>query len=452
VAAWFAAASPASPPPADGVPTEPPLPRLDRSAALLATDLSEQSLADVAPLPLAILYFSTSCPHCWNVAGEFQAACDTVAAQGVRCIAVASSASRLGGVRDFVAQTGLTCPAFIDYAGAFRDAHGLSSTPVALYVDEGGTIVHGSDPFYRGAGLALRMAVAGDRGGDPDGAWVAGAHVGSRACAPCHETEYNSWLLSSHSVAIRNLPGDSHEDPSCLRCHATGHGQPDGFVDLTGTGHLRDVGCEACHGPSGGHTPEGLDPGRVDPKTRCTGCHDGGHGLTFSLDRALPGVDHQRAATLPREQWGARRLDVEESRLPRLASVMPTGACAGSASCEECHGAVHAAWAAGPHGQARATLAAQGSARDPACLACHVPESPCETRKGREPGVSCEACHGPGRAHVDSEGEAPLGGLIPAHATGCVVEPLCRDCHTDIRDPGWELAPRLQGVHPVDTP
>jgi hypothetical protein len=454
-AGWVASPRPAAPPAeaeadAEAEAEAEALMSLDRAVALLATDLSETKLADAAPLPLVILYFSTSCPHCWNVAGEFQQACDALAPLGVNCIAIASAASRLGGVRDFAAQTGLTIPAFVDYAGAFRDANGMSSTPTAVYANEAGEVVHGADPFYRGAGLALRMAVVEDRGLDPESAWVAGAHVGSRACARCHETAYNSWLLSAHSVAIRDLPGDSHEDPACLRCHATATGHKDGFVDLTTTSHLRDVGCESCHGPSGGHTPAGMDPARPAPRDGCSSCHDDGHGLAFDLDRALPGIDHQLAETLPREQWGARRLDIEEGRAPRTALAIPDGDCTGSASCEECHVAIHAAWAASPHGRARSTLVEAGSGRDPACLACHVPESPCETRKRREPGVPCEACHGPGRAHVDTEGTAPLGGLTPAHAVECVVEPTCRTCHTDVRDPGWELAPRLTGIHPAE--
>ena len=447
IAGWIASPSPAAPP----AEAEESM-RLDRSVVLLAADLTEQKLLDAAPLPLAILYFSTSCPHCWNVAGEFQQACDAMAPLGVNCIAIASSGSRLGEVREFAEQTGLTCPAFVDYAGAYRDAHGMSSTPTALYVNETGVVVHGADPFFRGAGLALRMAAAEDRGMDPDSAWVAGAHLGARACAACHEAAYNSWLLSAHSVAIRDLPGDTHEDPACLRCHATAHGQEDGFVDLATTSHLRDVGCESCHGPSGGHTPAGKDPDRSDPRDGCLQCHDGDHGLSFDLERALPGIDHSLAETLPREQWGTRRLDIEEGRLPRTALTLPSDDCTGSASCEECHAEIHAAWAASPHGQARATLVEAGSGRDPVCLGCHVPQSPCGTRKRREPGVTCEACHGPGRAHLDTEGTAPLGGLTPAHAVECVVEPSCRACHTDVRDPDWELAPRMDGIHPVKSP
>jgi len=433
-------------PPEEADPTE----RVDFDVALLATDMTEKRLDEAAPLPVAIFYFSTGCPHCWNVAPEFQEACDAFADQGVSCIAIASAASRLGGVREFTEQTRLSCPAYVDYAGGYRDAHGMTSTPTVLYVDEGGDVVHRADPFFRGASLALRMAVARDRGGDPDAVWGHGDYVGSRACAACHEVQYNSWLLSPHSVSIRRLPGDTHEDPACLACHATATGVEGGFVDLTTTGHLRDVGCESCHGPSGGHTASGLSPDRVDPRSRCTACHDGGHSLGFDLGAAVAQIDHRLAETLPRERWNGRRLDVEEGRFERVGLRMAPGECAGSASCEACHEAQYTSWSEGPHGGALETLREAGSHRDPSCLACHVPEGGCEEgpRGAKETGIGCEACHGPGSAHVSSGGQAQLGGVGPAHAHECVVEPFCRTCHTDVRDPTWELAPRLAGVHP----
>lgn len=423
---------------------------LNMDAALLATDLTEKSLDEAVTLPAAIFYFSTGCPHCWNVAPEFQAACEALAGQGVHCVAIASSSSRLGPVREFAEQTGLGCPALVDYAGGYRDANGMTSTPTVLYVDEGGTVVHRADPFFRGASLGLRMAVARDRGTDPNAVWGTGGYVGSRACAACHEEAYNSWLLSPHAVAIRRLPGDTHEDPACLACHATAAGREGGFEDMVATGHLRDVGCEACHGPSGGHRAEDHAGERADPRESCTACHDGGHTLAFDLPRALPLIDHGLAGSLPREQWNGRRLDMEEGRFERSALAITPGPCAGSASCAACHADEHASWAAGPHGKALDTLREAASHRDPSCLACHTARTVCGEGGGRtkEPGVACEACHGPGGAHVDSGGQTGLGGVGPGHAKPCVVEPVCRSCHTDVRDPGWALEARLAGVHP----
>ena len=425
-------------------------PQLVRSVPLLATDLTEVLLGDAVTLPAVILYFSTGCPHCWNVAPEFQEACDDLAGDGVSCIAVASVSTRLGGLREFSEATGLSCPAYVDYAAKFRDAHGMSATPTALYFAADGRIAFAADPFYRGASLALRRAVAEDQGRDPDSIWQADRYYGSRPCAVCHEVEYNSWLLSPHGVAIQRLPGDTHEDRACLRCHATATGEPGGFVDLLTTGHLRDVGCEACHGRAGGHTSGGLRPDRPQPTDSCRSCHDPGHSLSFDAATAMAAIDHELAGRLPREQWNTRRTDLEQGRTERVALQMVTGECAGDSSCAACHAEEVDAWAAGPHATALQTLIDEGSRRDESCLACHQVAGPCSEAPPprKQPGISCEACHGAAADHVSSDGQTPPPGLRAEHAAECVVEPVCRGCHTEIRDPGWDLTARLAGVHP----
>ena len=42
-------------------------------------------------------------------------------------------------------------------------------------------------------------------------------------------------------------------DSRCLPCHTTGYGQPGGFVSVGETPHMKDIQCEACHGPAGLH-------------------------------------------------------------------------------------------------------------------------------------------------------------------------------------------------------
>jgi len=439
--------------PADGPLTQASPPQranrlLEGSIPLLSTDMTEADLSEVAAPPTLVLYFSTTCPHCWNVADEFQRSCERLATQGVQCLGVVSARSSLGAIRDFAAQTGLSSPLYLDYAGQFRDSYRMESTPSGVYFGEGGDVTFVAAPYYRGASLAVEVAVAEERGMDPATVWQTGRWYGARACGKCHEREYNSWLLSSHSVTTVRLPGETHLDPECLRCHATGSGSDGGFVDLVTTGHLRDVGCEACHGPAGGHTPAGVMP--IDPTTSCVGCHDPDHALSLDVLAMVERLDHGRSERLARERWELHRLQLAEGQHERIGLRFPLGECVDEpAACAQCHPDQVAAWQAGPHGRAMDTLFAEGSQKDEACLACHAPESPCaQPKKLAERGIGCAACHGPAGEHA-VDGTAAVVGLRGASAEHCVVEPVCRRCHTATRDEGWELGIRMAGVHPV---
>jgi hypothetical protein len=108
-------------------------------------------------------------------------------------------------------------------------------------------------------------------------------YVGSDACKACHPAAYARWSVSLHSRAVADLAVDHQTDnPDCLKCHATGVGEPGGYdqesVDLAA------VHCEACHGPGEGHPPKKLSAEPAD-KARCGKCH----GLRDSPHFALPG-------------------------------------------------------------------------------------------------------------------------------------------------------------------
>lgn len=421
--------------------------RFHGNIPLLSSDMTEVQLSDAAATPTLVLYFSSTCPHCWNVAPEFQESCDRLAEHGVQCIGVVSSSSRLGQMRDFAERTGMRCPLFLDYAGTFRDTFEMTSTPTGLFFDARGEPSTRAEPYYRGASVTVEMAIVEGLGHDPRIVWEADRHVGARACSPCHMTEYNSWLLSSHAVTTVRLPDETHLDPACTACHGTGAGEPGGFESLATTSHLRDVGCEACHGPSGGHGPDGVTPG--DPAASCVRCHDADHSLASDLAPLVAALDHQRAESIPQERWDLHRLELAEGQHERLGLVVAGGECAGADACEACHPQQVAAWAAGPHGNARQTLVREGSGRDAACLECHVPQGACDQPFKKSPGIECEACHGPAAAHA-ADPTVPVPGLRKSSAEYCVVEPTCRRCHTEARDAEWDLRTRLAGVHGVE--
>ncbi len=448
-----ASAVPAAPPAAadadaQGAQASAPVPasKLEGSIPLLTTEMTEVQLSEAAALPTLVLYFSTTCPHCWNVAPEFQESCDRLAEHGVQCLGVVSSSSRLGQLRDFAERTGVRFPLYLDYAGRFRDTFEMASTPTGLFFDERGQALTRAAPYYRGASTTVEMAIAEHQGRDPEGVWEVGRYVGTRACSPCHMTEYNSWLLSSHAVTTVRLPAETHLDPACTACHGTASGEPGGFVDLATTGHLRDVGCEACHGPSGGHGPDGVEPS--DAAGTCVRCHDADHTLAGDLAPLVASLDHHLADSVPQERWDLRRLQLAEGQHERLGLAVATAECAGPDACEACHAAQFAAWSASPHGHARQTLVDEGSGRDASCLECHVPAGACDPVSKKAPGVTCEICHGPAAAHAADPAVA-VSGIRSSTAPLCVVEPLCRECHTESRDPQWDLEARSAQVHPA---
>jgi len=99
-------------------------------------------------------------------------------------------------------------------------------------------------------------------------------YMGSQSCKTCHEYEYKKWRSGPHAdaFAILEKVGSSF-DPECVVCHVVGMRYESGFVSLQRTAHLKDVGCENCHGPGSEHIAtlgETLGP---EPKSDCIDCH-----------------------------------------------------------------------------------------------------------------------------------------------------------------------------------
>ncbi len=97
----------------------------------------------------------------------------------------------------------------------------------------------------------------------------------------------------------------------------------------------------------------------------------------------------------------------------------------GAETCKACHPAAYDAWRFSPHARARDVLPERSRA-DKRCLGCHAPD----LEDGITAGVSCEACHGPGRVY-----SAPYVMRDPelARAVGLADpgEKTCAGCHTE---------------------
>jgi hypothetical protein len=112
------------------------------------------------------------------------------------------------------------------------------------------------------------------------------AYVGSGGCAGCHGDKHVKWMKTGHAFAftnIQNLPLTVQSN--CIACHSVGFGQPTGFDFSGSTAHLKNVGCENCHGPAGWHKYSDHDlirPAVTIAPEVCGGCHDGDHHPTYA--------------------------------------------------------------------------------------------------------------------------------------------------------------------------
>jgi hypothetical protein len=111
------------------------------------------------------------------------------------------------------------------------------------------------------------------------------------------------------------------------------------------------------------------------------------------------------------------------------ATPKPESPYAGAAACKSCHSAVYEQWSKTGHQRSFERLMAEDRLK-PDCLGCHV-TGPADVvasqlDKPSNPGVQCESCHGPARAHAEQAAATP-----PA-TKGMTLKPgeaVCVRCH-----------------------
>lgn len=110
-------------------------------------------------------------------------------------------------------------------------------------------------------------------------------YLGSGSCKSCHEYEYEKCSQQRHSRAYSTLEKvGSQYDPECVGCHVVGFDYDTGFTTEDQTPHLKNVGCEACHGPGSEHVlSEGLEKTTM-PQMGCTDCHTPEHSTDYAAN------------------------------------------------------------------------------------------------------------------------------------------------------------------------
>jgi len=118
--------------------------------------------------------------------------------------------------------------------------------------------------------------------------------AGSRACRPCHSEDYRIWERSKHAKAMQTLVDEKHDkDPECVVCHVVGMEFESGFVSMEKTPHLKDVGCESCHGPARKHVQDPLNNklGKAG-ESSCMQCHVPAHSPNFDFQTYWKQIEH----------------------------------------------------------------------------------------------------------------------------------------------------------------
>lgn len=125
-------------------------------------------------------------------------------------------------------------------------------------------------------------------------------YVGSSVCKHCHEKEFSSFMkyakkARSFNSIERVRKGLTEEEiKKCYYCHTTGYGRKGGFESPERTPHLKNAGCEVCHGPGELHiqTKKRRDIKRKMTMEDCEGCHTAERIRAFRYKPLIHGGAH----------------------------------------------------------------------------------------------------------------------------------------------------------------
>ncbi|MCX6641157.1 MAG: T9SS type A sorting domain-containing protein [bacterium] len=284
-----------------------------------------------------------------------------------------------------------------------------------------------------------------------------GTYGGNPHCEFCHATgadptnQFTHWNRTPHAGAYDDYP-EVQWDSNCLPCHTTGwdlshsnHGFDDYFFqsDTVGMQSMRNVQCEACHGPTD-QVPHPATTVIDRHSELCGGCHTGMGKPTY--DDWLSGPHALNAPAAAQNQACARCHEAESAAFfHRTGTVMPSlpSDPVWQTTCSACH-ATHA----------RPVFGAQlYMSPDSTCRACHnmedaavgaVPHAPQHnmlvgmgTGAYEWPGYtynnSCHNCMVPGTCalcHMDVVNYSGQDSLLTGHTFAVRIE-TCIVCHPD---------------------
>lgn len=158
--------------------------------------------------------------------------------------------------------------------------------------------------------------------------------AGSQKCQQCHAAQMTVWQDSNHAQAWTTLEKNNQQfNEDCLICHVT---LPFYDTDKVKAGNLllmlpkslKNIGCEACHGPAAAHSAgQGKVPvARPDEKI-CLGCHTPDHDDNFIFTekaKRLGCTSSAQAQKLEQKKQVKKMEEKEESTASEAADPPPT--------------------------------------------------------------------------------------------------------------------------------
>jgi peroxiredoxin len=430
-------------------------PGLRPEAPLFSATLMEGgtfSLEEQRGKAVILLFFLHTCPHCHDVLAYLKEELARLPDDKQPVMVGLELTGKTSAVRAQLAKDELDFfpVAFDDAMTSVQKAYGVfAGVPDMVLIDAEGRIAHRVHGWAPKTDAPLtRMRIARLVGAPVPMLLSDKGYTGSEVCGVCHESEHQTWQLTSHASAYDTLvTHGSDTDAECVSCHVVGFGKPEGFEMSPRSDWLEDVGCEMCHGRGGPHrSPDFMET--TGYEQACLQCHDAKHSLGFDFASFVPRISHaanRAILELPpaeRQRVLAERGAVRKSLLPTQAPYV------GSEACKSCHAAEYETWSQSPHAGAAATLAAEDKGADADCLRCHTtgmgsaggfPSGAAATDHADLARVGCESCHGPGGDHIVNE--VKLGNIVSLgdKCDSCVILQICGSCHDDANDPGFEF-------------
>ncbi len=227
----------------------------------------------------------------------------------------------------------------------------------------------------------------------------------------CHtvtgKSQFTQWSSTLHAQAYDSITF-IQKNPDCLPCHTTGWDTTkhiDGFSDFyppvthndsVGIDQMKNVQCEACHGP----VQFGVNHGQastINPTAeKCGSCHQGEHHPYYS-------------------EWATTKHSMSDTN----ASGFLTGEFRNDPNCSGCHTYQGFVQFVNDTSLAPNVTPPGSEALPIVCTACHDPHSnanPGQLRKS--PSALCQKCHNP---EYDPDSPTPDGTTIH-HSTAYMLE------------------------------
>lgn len=403
-----------------------------------------------------IVIFSPTCTHCQDELAFLNSLYSSGDLQGKFEIVAISVANQHITSR-FIDNQKYTFPVIVDsgmkISSLFPSYTG--TIPISFLVDQTGSIISlhkGFTEYLRDIYIMELKKLAGL----PNPPLLSrNGYSGEATCMICHNKEYIQWRLTRHADAFASIMRKGEEDnEKCIICHVTGFGNRGGYNinNKDYSKHLEGVQCESCHG-AGYQSCSAFT--EIKPKKKktaewkklCLSCHTQKESLNFVFAKRYQRILHASAPDLTKMSR-EERLQFLRSYREKSNIFDNPAQYASAASCKECHSKEYSHWEKTVHAEAHTT--GKAKAASPEKLFRYntgVGSAGGYPEPGRE-GVQCEACHGPGEKHVaqpKAKGQSYIIGL-GSECSSCVVEQICRRCHSVADDPDFDFQKQINNV------